>query len=329
MSVSAAYPRLLGDIGGTNARFALIRTPGGPLEHIRTLPGADYAGPAEAIEAYLKEAGGDRPVAGGIGIANPIDGDWIRMTNHTWSFSIETVRKALGFSHLVFVNDFTALALSLPHLPAAELDQIGGTQAEKGGCIGVIGPGTGLGVSGLIPSPAGYIPLSGEGGHATVAATTAEEAAVITEVGKHYPHVSAERVISGPGLVTLHEALAAVRGLPSPGLDAPAITDGALSGKDPLALDSINMFCALLGTIAGNLALTLGAKGGVFIGGGIVPRFGEIFARTPFRERFEAKGRFRSYLASVPVFVIHSAYPALIGAAEALDRALNPLNSQK
>lgn len=324
MSSAAAntYPRLLGDIGGTNARFALIRTPGGQLEDIRTLSGALYAGPAEAIEAYLAEVGGARPVSGGIGIANPIEGDQIRMTNHTWAFSIEAVRRALGFTHLVFVNDFTSLALSLPHLPANELVQIGGTQAEAGASIAVLGPGTGLGVSGLIPSPSGYIPLSGEGGHVTLATATEEEAAVIAQVSKLYPHVSAERLISGPGLVTLHEALAAVRSLPNPGIEAPAITEGALTGKDPLALDSINMFCALLGTIAGNLALTLGAKGGVFIGGGIVPRFGEHFARTPFRDRFEAKGRFQDYLSTIPVFVIHSAYPALIGAAEALERAL-------
>ena len=319
--VANTYPRLLGDIGGTNARFALIRKPGGPVEDIRTLPGANYPGPAEAIEAYLAEVGGDRPVVGAIGIANPIDGDWIKMTNHTWAFSIEVVRKHIGLQSLTFINDFTTLALSLPKLPENELVQVGGGAVEKGAAIGVLGPGTGLGVSGLIPFGERYLPLSGEGGHVTLAPATAEEAAVIAQVSREFPHVSAERVISGPGLVTLHEALAAVRGLPPQGKTAPQIAEGALLGKDPLAQDSVNMFCGMLGTIAGNLALTLGAKGGVFIGGGIVPRFGETFLNSPFRQRFEAKGRFQAYLQSIPVFVIHSPYPALIGAAVAIEQA--------
>ncbi len=322
MSSGAAntYPRLLGDIGGTNARFALIRKPGGPVEDVRTLPGANYPGPAEAIEGYLAEVGGERPVVGAIGIANPIDGDWIKMTNHTWAFSIEVVRKHLGLESLIFINDFTALALSLPRLPEDELVQVGGGKPEKGAAIGVLGPGTGLGVSGLIPAGDRYIPLSGEGGHVTMAPATAEEAAVIAQVGREFPHVSAERLISGPGLVTLHEALAAVRGLPQQRMTAPKIADRAVSGEHPLARDSVNMFCGMLGTIAGNLALTLGAKGGIFIGGGIAPRFGETFLNSPFRQRFEAKGRFQAYLQSIPVFVIHSPYPALIGAAVALEQ---------
>lgn len=316
------YPRLLGDIGGTNARFALIRSPRGPIEDIRTLSGADYPGPAEAIEAYLAAVGGPRPVAGAIGIANPIVGDSIKMTNHTWAFSIEAVRTQLGFSHLVFINDFTALALSLPELKPEELVQVGGDKAERGRAIGVLGPGTGLGVSGLVHGPAGYIALEGEGGHVTMPATTPEEAEVIQAATRFFPHISAERLISGPGLVTLHESLAIVRGLPAPGIGAPEITAGALDGSNALALDSVNMFCAMLGTIAGNLALTLGAKGGVYIGGGIIPRLGDFFPRTPFRQRFEAKGRFQGYLATIPVFVIHAAYPALTGSAVALEQAL-------
>ncbi|WP_341678263.1 glucokinase [Niveibacterium sp. SC-1] len=319
--VDKTFPRLLGDIGGTNARFALIRYEGGPVEEIRTLSGADYPGPAEAIEAYLKLAGGERPVAGAIGIANPIDGDSIKMTNHTWAFSIEALRKAVGLTKLIFINDFTALALSLPHLPANELVQVGGKTADKSAAIGVLGPGTGLGVSGLIPSPSGYIPLSGEGGHVTISARTEEEFAVVQELGRTYPHVSAERILSGPGLVNLHEALAAVRGLPSPGQTAPEIGAAALEGKDKLAVDSIHMFCAFLGTVAGNLALTLGARGGVFIGGGIIPRLGDLIHRTPFRARFEEKGRFQGYLGEMPVWVIHSAYPALIGSSVALTQA--------
>ncbi|MCL2656423.1 MAG: glucokinase [Betaproteobacteria bacterium] len=325
MSSDAAntYPRLLGDIGGTNARFALIRRPGGSIEDTHTLSGANYPGPAEAIEAYLEQVGGPRPAIGAIGIANPIDGDRIKMTNHTWAFSIEAVRQQLGFARLSFINDFTALALSLPKLPANELVQVGGGKAEPKMPIAVLGAGTGLGVSGLIPAGNGFVPLAGEGGHVTLAPDTEEEAAVIAQVGRKFAHVSAERLISGPGLVTLHAALAAVRGLPSPAQTSPEIVAAARTGQDALALDSVNMFCALLGTIAGNLALTLGAKGGVFIGGGIVPRLGDLFLHSPFRQSFEAKGRFQPYLSTIPVFVIHSPYPALIGAAVALEQTAN------
>lgn len=317
------YPRLLGDIGGTNARFAIIRRRGGQLEELRTLSGADYSGPREAIEAYLEVVGGERPRVGAFGIANPIEGDRINMTNHTWDFSIDELRRQLGWSHALFVNDFTALALSLPFLPAEELRQLGGEQRDARRAIAVLGPGTGLGVSGLLPAPDGsFLPIEGEGGHVTLAAVTAEEAAVIDKASEIFPHVSAERLISGPGLVTLHESLAAIRRLPSPCLDAPGIVAGALEGADTLAFDSLTMFCAMLGTVAGNLALTLGAKGGVFIGGGIVPRLGEFFARSPFRCRFEKKGRFQAYMASIPVFVIHSPYPAFTGVAVALESAL-------
>lgn len=317
------YPRLLGDIGGTNARFAIVRRQGGPLEDLRTLSGGSYPGPREAIEAYLEAVGGDRPRVGAFGIANPIEGDRIKMTNHTWDFSIDELRRQLGWSHALFVNDFTALALSLPFLPAEELRQLGGVRRDTRRAIAVIGPGTGLGVSGLLPAPDGsFLPVEGEGGHVTLAAVSAEEAAVIDRAREFFPHVSAERLISGPGLVALHESLAALRRKPSPCLDAPDIVSGALEGADKLAVDSLNMFCAMLGTVAGNLALTLGAKGGVFIGGGIVPRLGDFFARSPFRSRFETKGRFQSYLAPIPVFVIHSPYPAFTGVAVALDRAL-------
>ena len=151
-----------------------------------------------------------------------------------------------------------------------------------------------------------------------MAATTAEEAAVIDTLRQDFGHVSAERLLSGLGLVNLRNALATVRRQPAPGMDAATVTAAALAGRDALAVDTVNMFCAMLGTVAGNLALTLGAKGGVFIGGGIVPRLGTFFDRSPFRQRFEDKGRFRAYLASVPVFVIHSAYPALVGAAAVL-----------
>jgi glucokinase len=314
-----SYPRLLGDIGGTHARFAQIAAPGAPISHIATLRCADYAGPREAIRAWVAQQAVPAPRQGAIGIATPITGDQLRLTNSPWAFSIETLRKDLALDRLIFVNDFTALALSLPHLNEAERRQLGGGTHLPNSSIGVIGPGTGLGVSGLVPSANGYLPLGGEGGHVSLAPQTEEEFAITALLMREFGHVSAERVLCGPGLITLYRALACVRGLPAQELDSAAITTAALAGSDALCAASLATFCALLGSCAGNLALTLGARGGVFIGGGIVPRLGEYFDHSDFRARFEAKGRFASYLAQIPTWVITASNPALIGAAVALE----------
>ncbi|MDP5241396.1 glucokinase [Uliginosibacterium sp. 31-16] len=317
-----SYPRLLGDIGGTNARFALIAAPGAPISHIASLACADYAGPLEAIRAWREQTGAPAPRNGAVGIANPITGDALRLTNNPWAFSIEALRRALGLEQLVFVNDFTALALSLPHLTDAERRQTGRGSCVPGCAIGVIGPGTGLGVSGLVVAGTGYVPLGGEGGHVSLAPHTDEEFALTALLLREHGHVSAERVLSGPGLISLYRALAQVRGETAQSLDSAAITTAGLAGTDALCTATLSTFCALLGSVAGNLALTLGARGGVFIGGGIVPRLGTWFDQSDFRARFEAKGRFTDYLAQVPTYVITASNPALIGAAVALEQAI-------
>ncbi|MFT4171031.1 MAG: glucokinase [Rhodocyclaceae bacterium] len=320
---NGTYPQLVGDIGGTNARFATLAAPGAALSHIDTLACADYPGPAAAIKAYLARHSLPTPCAAAAGIANPVTGDAIRMTNHSWAFSIEAERQAAGLRKLVFINDFTALALSLPHLGEDERFQVGGGQAQKGAPIGVIGPGTGLGVSGLIPYPGGhYAPLQGEGGHVTLTGQSDEELAVLSALMRRYEHVSAERAVSGPGMTALYQALAEVRGGSVEPLEAPEITERAVHGTDKLCVDTCNMFCALLATSAADLALTLGAFGGIFIGGGIVPKLGDFFVKSPFRARFENKGRFSQYLSRIPTFVITAKYPALTGSAVALETAL-------
>lgn len=318
------YPRLLGDVGGTNARFALVRSPGAGITDIRSLACADFAGPAEAIRHFLDEAGCGTPRRAAIGIANPITGDWLKVTNNHWAFSIEALRQTLGLDRLHFVNDFTALALALPYLGADEVRQIGAGVAKAGEPIGVIGPGTGLGVSGLLPAGGGWVALGGEGGHVSLSPQTEEEMAVTTYLLAEFGHVSAERILSGPGLGCLYTALASVRGLTQPARNEREITEAALETQDAFCVDTLNMFCALLGSTAGNLALTLGARGGIYIGGGIVPRLGCFFDRSPFRERFEAKGRFRNYLLAIPSLLITARMPALTGAAAVLD---NPLNA--
>ena len=314
--------RLLGDVGGTNARFAWQASEGAPLRDVATLPTADHASLADAITAYLSAIGRPVPAWCAIGIANPITGDHVRMTNCPWAFSISAMKEALGFERLVVINDFTALALALPDLAPADLRQLGGGAAVPGAPMALIGPGTGLGVSGLIPGdlPGRWLPLQGEGGHVTLAASNPREAAVLQLLRAEYGHASAERAISGQGLEALYAALCtldAIKGFKR--LPAATVSRHALAGDDAQCVEALDLFCAFLGNIAGNLALTLGARGGVYIGGGIVPRLGEAFTGSRFRACFENKGRFRGYLAAIPVYVIHApASPALLGAARAL-----------
>ena len=313
-------------MGGTNARFAWQAQAGAQIGDSLILPCADHASLADAMGVYLAHLaalGRAVPTVCAIAIANPVTGDRVQMTNHHWSFSIEALRQQFGLRRLRVLNDFTALALALPALTADELRQVGGGPAVVGAAIGLIGPGTGLGVSGLVPtSRGGWAALQGEGGHATLAGCTPREQAVLNWLGQLYGHASAERAICGQGLVDTYRALCA---LDSPqttlrDLDAAAVTQGALQHADPVCVEAVNLFCAFLGTAAGNLALTLGAQGGLYIGGGIVPRLGALFAASLFRERFEAKGRFRPLLAQIPVWVIEARQsPALRGAANALD----------
>jgi glucokinase len=197
------------------------------------------------------------------------------------------------------------------------------------GTLAVIGPGTGLGVAGVVQTPRGWQALPGEGGHATLAATDDFESEVLSQVRRRFDHVSAERVLSGIGLPVLHEAVAAVLGqsLATPfasttlTLTARDIVEAAQSGGDAVSERTIDTFCALLGSFAGSVALTLGARSGVYIGGGIVPRLGALFEQSRFRQKFEAKGRFRAYLETVPTVLITDTLAALTGSAFALEQA--------
>ena len=199
-----------------------------------------------------------------------------------------------------------------------ERRSVGGGTAVEEAPIGLLGPGTGLGVSGLVWSGQSWIPLQSEGGHVTFSPVDDREWAIVQLIQRCFGHVSPERLLSGPGLVNLYLALAEVEGWTAEALEPSAITDRALAGTCRHCHDVLDIFCGALGTAAGNLAITLGAQGGVYIGGGIVPRLGEFFDRSSFRARFEAKGRFSDYLAAVPTWVITAANPALRGVAAAL-----------
>jgi glucokinase len=322
--MSGSYPdgpRLLADIGGTNARFALEYAPG-RVSAMRTLACDDFARFEDAARAYLDGDGaGARHAV--IAIANPVSGDAIRMTNHHWAFSIAAARRELALDTLLVVNDFTALAMALPSLKAAELLQIGGGAARAGGVIGLVGAGTGLGVSGLVPAGARWVALESEGGHVAFSPSDAREVAVLEYLWRRYQHVSAERMVSGPGIALIREALAASRQQAADlSLSTADIVERARDGSDALCRETLDCFCGMLGTVAANLAVTLGATGGVYIGGGVVPRLGDYFAASPFRARFENKGRFSAFTASIPTLLITAPYPALDGAAAALAQHL-------
>jgi len=325
------HTKLVGDVGGTNARFALLDEKGVPVS-TRQLRTDDFSTLASAIDAYLGEQSSAVISEAAIAVATPVVSDSVKLTNNHWSFSIEETRKQLGIERLHVINDFTALALSVKHLPAQELTKVGGGQAAENHAIAVIGPGTGLGVSGLVPCGNHWNALQGEGGHVSLGVRTSREFAVYELLMQKFRHVSAERFLSGPGLVNIVKALRQIDGLAPRDFSPSDVTEigmrrhnqasapdssTAADNKDIQSCEeALRIFCSLLGSCAGNLVLTLGAEGGVYIGGGIVPRLGEFFEQSDFRHEFEAKGRMQGYLEKVPSYVIHSPYPALVGAAQ-------------
>jgi glucokinase len=322
MSATPAFdsPRLLADIGGTYARFVLEEGPGA-LSHGASLRCAEHSDFHAAVRAYLQglPAGlAARIQHAAVAIANPVEGDAVRMTNYHWRFSIEQMRSRLGLLTLVVVNDFTALAMALPRLLPAHRRQVGGGAPRERSVIGVLGAGSGLGMSGLIPAAEGWVALGTEGGHSSFAPRDEREVAILRYALRSLPHVSFERLLSGPGLELIQRALRERAGEPAQDLPAPEVTRRALAGTDPVCVEALDTFCAVLGTAASNLAVTLGAFGGIYVGGGIVPRLGEHFARSPFRARFEDKGRFSSYLQGIPSFVVTAEHATLLGASAIL-----------
>ncbi len=324
-------PRLLADIGGTYARFT-IETARGVFGHTASLRCAEHADFHAAVTAYLGAL--PRGAAGtiehaAIAIANPVEGDDVRMTNYPWQFSIEQMRQRLGLASLVVVNDFTALAMALPRLAPGQRRAVGGGNPRERSVVGLLGAGSGLGVSGLIPAGDGYVALGTEGGHTSFSPRDEREIAILRYGLTQFAHVSHERLLSGPGLELIHRALRERAGLAPQALAAPEITRRALERSDAVCVETLDAFCAVLGTVASNLAVTLGALGGIYIGGGIVPRLGEAFDRSPFRARFEDKGRFSDYLKAIPTYVITAEHATFVGASAILAAQLRTLQADQ
>ena len=328
---ASTFPWLVADIGGTNARFGLVKAPGAAVEEVRSMRCADYPAPEAAASAYLADVGRragatPRPRVAAIALASAVSGDIVRMTNSAWSVSAAAVRDALGAERVILLNDFEALALALPRLAPVDVQAIGGGLINHRLPMAVIGPGTGLGVAACVPTPeGGWVALPSEGGHVTLAAADDYEADVLRVVRREHAHVSAERLLSGLGLPLLYRAVAAVRGRAhDAALGAPDITRLALAEADATCAETVDLFCAMLGGFAGNVALTLGARGGLLIAGGVAHTLRDLLPRSRFRERFEAKGRFRGYLAPIATGLIVAPHAALDGAAQGIASQLGP-----
>jgi len=304
--------KLIADIGGTNVRFGIAA--GDEIRGIRTLANADHESLADAARAYLKETK-EKPDSGAFAIATPLDGtDHVEMTNHTWTFSIKDTARKIGLKNLRVINDFMALACGVPHLAPGDYYQSGGGKALAGMPVGIIGPGTGLGVGLVVFVDGKPVPIATEGGHVTMPATGPREFALFEYLKQQkYHHISAERVISGKGLVNIYDAIVGVDGLDLPEKQPADITEAALQGSCKASAEALELMCHFLGVCAGNLALTTGAGGGIYVAGGIVPQLGDYFKQSRFRESFVAKGRFRDYLERIPTFVVTHPQPGLEG----------------
>ncbi len=302
---------LLGDIGGTTARFAVLSGGAvGPADH---LPVSAYHSIVDAVRDYLGGRRERAPIGAAVlGVAGPIEGGRCILTNSRWVIDVAELHRAFGFKSVHLINDFETVAHALPFLCASDLRPIA-TGQPIGDSMAVLGPGTGLGMAGLIRRGSGVTVIPTEGGHATLPGATAREDAVIACLRDKFGHVSAERALSGPGLENLYAAIAAIDGIAAPDRTAEEITRQALDGGCPLCVAALDMFCAMLGTVAGNLALMFRARGGVYIAGGIAPRIVDVLARSPFHARFIAKGRFTPYLEGIPVAVIVNPDSAFVG----------------
>jgi glucokinase len=308
----------VGDVGGTNIRLAQVND--GKLCEIKKYRCSEFSTITDAIQSYFAAYPQVNFTAGCLGVACPVNDDFISMTNNHWTFSIEKLKDSLGLLWLGVINDFTAVAHAVPVLSKQQTEQIGQGKRVEHDNIAVFGPGTGLGVKHLSYTDKGWLALDGEGGHVDFAAVDENDIAILQFLRKKYGHASAEEVMSGRGLVQIYQALAKHKGLTPVFDEASEITDRALDGSCELCVATLSQFCRIMGSFAGNLALNMGTRGGVYIGGGIAPRFINFLKNSDFRDRFEAKGRFRDYVASIPTYIITEPDHGLIGAMAYLEQ---------
>ena len=311
---------LVGDIGGTNARFALAEDAGGRpvVREPRGYANKDHDGLEGAIDAYLEELGAPRPAKVILAVAGPVTGGATRFTNSSWVVSEERLKSVGGFKAARLLNDFAAQALGAPRVASEDLVRLGpDVQTPAAGTLAILGPGTGFGVAGLVREFGVEVVLSTEGGHAGFAPSDEVEVEIWRRLARNRTRISVERVLSGTGLHELYQALGDIEGLAAPLPDARSVQQACEAG-DPLARQTVDRFCRILGSAAGDIALTLGARGGVYVTGGVAEKLAVELQKSAFRERFEAKGRFVDYMRAIPTWLVMDPYAALIGAASQL-----------
>lgn len=312
---------LVADIGGTNARFALADAQTLVVERPQNFRAVDFETPVDAAHAYL-EAVGEKPKSACFAVAGPVGGphsnDEIAFTNSHWKFRPADLKSSLALRRFLPVNDFFALASGVDYLPADFFVLVKDGSADAASPTLVIGPGTGFGQALIVPFGDKRRIIATEGGHVSFAPRTDTEIAILEFIAREHPRVSVERLLSGRGLINIHRALCAIEGAQRVSLQADEITAAALSGEFPIAVKAVDMFCAILGRVAGDAVLGAGARGGVVLGGGILPKIRDVFMKSAFVERFSDKGRMTDYVAPVPVRLIVKDGAALVGAAAAL-----------
>lgn len=317
-------PVLVADIGGTNARFALAAIAGDALSVgvMHTFRAEDYESIRDAADAFL-EAVQERPALACFAVAGPITDAVVEFTNSPWVLDIEKTKRQMKLDRLLAINDFEALATSVRHLKTADFLEVKSGAGDPCAPILVIGPGTGLGQALIVPTGAGDRIIPTEGGHVAFAPYSEEEIEVLRFVQREHKRVSIERLLSGRGLVNIHRALCAIAGTPRISLQADEITRAALTKEFPIAVRAVEMFCAILGSATGDAVMSSGARGGVVLGGGIIPKIREAFLESAFVDRFLDKGRMRDYVAAVPIKLITRDGAALVGAAAKLKASLD------
>ncbi|WP_354623827.1 glucokinase [Psychromonas sp. MME2] len=305
---------VVADVGGTNIRLAVCNLDSGELGQLKEFACQDFATLEAALVYYFSELQGQVKHLC-IGIACPVEDDYIAMTNLKWAFSQKELKEKLQLTSLYLLNDYTAISLAVPFLSAEEKIQIGGGNAQTDGLTAVFGPGTGLGVSHIVKLEGKWVSLDGEGGHVSFTVNTREQSEVLFLLQEQFGHVSAERILSGQGLVNLYQSLCLLSHQPAKFDQPKEVTQAALDGSCVIARRSLDVFCQVMGGFAGNIALNLNCTGGVYIAGGIVPRFIDFFQSSEFRYYFEEKGRFKDHLSTIPTFLITNANPGLLGAS--------------
>lgn len=324
---------LVADIGGTNARFALVKEHSLELEHIHTLQCADYDNIDGACLDYLQrvEQHLERPIEQGcFALACPVYGQHIKLTNNHWQFTREEVCTRVGLKQIKLINDFTAQSLAMLHINESELIEIPSQQASAAQAIQeyapgrdraklVIGPGTGLGVGGLIPANGSWVPLSSEGGHTGFAPKDDTDLIIFKALKAQYGRVSNERILSGQGILDVYRILCEHEQQTASASSPADVLNSALDNRDAVAVQTMDRFCLTLGRVVGNDVLILGAQGGVYLCGGILPRMVDFLLNSGFREALENKGRFSEYMQQIPVWLNVCEQPGLLGSAAALN----------